>query len=60
MPSRRTADLLAVKELDNSKKAVAVAEECVEAARRAEVERSSRLRGRRPIHMHGVSARPTS
>ena len=47
MPSRRTADLLAVKELDNSTKAVAVAEERVEAARRAAVERASRLRGRR-------------
>ena len=47
MPSRRAADLLAVKELDNSTKAVAVAQERVEAARRAEVERSSRLRGRR-------------
>ena len=47
MPSRRTADLLAVKELDNSTKPVAVAEERVEAARRAAVERASRLRGRR-------------
>ena len=48
MPSRRAAvDLLAVKELDNSTKAVAVAEERVEAARRAEVERASRIHGRR-------------
>ena len=47
MPSRRAADLLAVKELDNSTKAEAVAEERVEAARRAAVERASRLRERR-------------
>ena len=47
MPPRRTADLLAVKELDNSTQAVAVAEERVEAARRAAVECASRLRGRR-------------
>ena len=48
MPSRRASvDLLAVKELDNSTKAVAVAEERVEAARRAAVKRASRLRGRR-------------
>ena len=45
MPTRRAAGLLAVKELDNSTKAVAVAEERVEAARRAEVERASRIRG---------------
>ena len=41
------SDLLAMKELDNSTKAEAVAEERVEAARRAAVERASRLRGRR-------------